>query len=248
MADRKTDEYLSALFTDSYKRELDADEAIWRSLPFFAAILGLAVAVLPTIYRSAFAVRGLGWTVAVALLLVSSVACFIIAGRWFWDVIRLRTYRYPPNDVELFDYAQTLGTFYQDIGKKAVERDALVRDDLRTLMIGELADAATFNRRNNLTKARARSQVLLFVMTGFLLAFCAEATILLSEAFTPSREGCRPGATAAGDAGDAGSAENCRVAAGAAKAPAAQTSYRARGRELHAEKLPPAGRQTGVKP
>ncbi|MFX6218419.1 hypothetical protein ABTF55_21720, partial [Acinetobacter baumannii] len=62
MAETKTDEYLSALFADSYKRELDADEAIWRSLPFFAAILGLAVAVLPSIYRSAFSVRGLGWT------------------------------------------------------------------------------------------------------------------------------------------------------------------------------------------
>lgn len=243
MAETKTDEYLSALFADSYKRELDADEAIWRSLPFFAAILGLAVAVLPSIYRSAFSVRDPGWTIAVVFLLVGSVGCFVIAGRWFWDVIRLRDYRYPPNDVEILDYAQTLGTFYQDIGKKAVERDGLVRDDLRTLMIGEFADAATRNRRNNVAKAKARSQVLLFVMTGFLLAFCAEATILLAEAFTTPSERCRPGGKA-----NAGSAQNCRNAAAPAKAAAAQAPYRARGRELHAEKLQPAGTQTGVTP
>uniref|UniRef100_UPI0030D80B1C hypothetical protein n=2 Tax=Pseudomonadota TaxID=1224 RepID=UPI0030D80B1C len=158
-----------------------------------------------SIYRSAFSVRDPGWTIAVVFLLVGSVGCFVIAGRWFWDVIRLRDYRYPPNDVEILDYAQTLGTFYQDIGKKAVERDGLVRDDLRTLMIGEFADAATRNRRNNVAKAKARSQVLLFVMTGFLLAFCAEATILLAEAFTTPSERCRPGGKA-----NAGSAQNCR--------------------------------------
>ena len=163
-----------------------------------------------------------GWTIAVAVLLVGALVCFVVAGRWFWDVIRLREYRYPPSDVEILDYAQTLGTFYQDIGKKALERDGLIRDDLRTLMIAELADAATSNRRNNVAKARARSQVLLFVMTGFLLAFCAEATILLAEAF--------------------------RNAAAPAKAAAAQAPYRARGRELHAEKLQPAGTQTGVTP
>ncbi|WP_010216059.1 hypothetical protein [Sphingomonas sp. PAMC 26621] len=73
MATEQTDAYLAALFGDSYKRELDADEAIWRSLPFFAAILGIAVAVLPAVYRAARAVRGLEWAIGVGALLAGSL-------------------------------------------------------------------------------------------------------------------------------------------------------------------------------
>ncbi|WP_010216061.1 hypothetical protein [Sphingomonas sp. PAMC 26621] len=97
-------------------------------------------------------------------------------------MVRLQPYRHPPNEVELLDYAQTLASFYADQSEGPVDRDARIRGDLRKLMIEELADAATCNRRNNTAKAHARGQVLLFAMTGFLLAFLAEAAILLSEA------------------------------------------------------------------
>lgn len=36
------DEYLEKLFSESFKREFDQDESIWRTLPFFATGLTLA--------------------------------------------------------------------------------------------------------------------------------------------------------------------------------------------------------------
>ena len=55
-----TEKQLTAQFDASFKREIDADEAIWRSLPFFGALLALAVTVLPTICRAAASTSGSG--------------------------------------------------------------------------------------------------------------------------------------------------------------------------------------------
>lgn len=49
----KTDDFLVKQFGDSLKRETDADEAVWRSLPLFLAMLGLAVSALPTVFSGA---------------------------------------------------------------------------------------------------------------------------------------------------------------------------------------------------
>jgi hypothetical protein len=39
-------EYLDSVFRESFKREEDSNEAVWRSLPFFAAILAIALSFL----------------------------------------------------------------------------------------------------------------------------------------------------------------------------------------------------------
>jgi hypothetical protein len=182
----KTDEYLSSLFADSFKREVDADEAVWRSLPFFAAILGLAVAVLPSIYRSASAVTIPAWQMAVYGLLALSMLCFVTSGCWLWAVIKLRPYRYPPTDAKVLEYAAELQTFHASRKLSVEKRDDSVRDELREFMLREFALATTTNRRNNAAKARARSHVLLWIFAGFVFAFVAEATILAAQALSPT--------------------------------------------------------------
>jgi len=179
----KTDEYLSAIFADSFKREVEADESVWRSLPFFAAVLGLALAILPSIYRALVVVDRLGWKVAAYSLFAMALLDFGLAGYWFWQIVRLRQYRYPPYDDELLAYAQQLQAFYEDGDLTSVERDEAVREDVRQPVLRELAGATANNRRNNAAKANARSRVLLFVVVGFLLAFLCEATILSEQLF-----------------------------------------------------------------
>jgi hypothetical protein len=183
----KTDEYLAALLSDSFKREVDSDEAVWRSLPFFGAMLGLAIALLPAIYRSAGAVSMLAWRIPIYLLLAASMLCFATAAGWFWAVIRTRWYRYLPTDREIVDYADALRAFHGTETPQAAQDEA-VRDELRTFVLDELATTTTHNRRNNTAKLRARSQVLLYAMAGFLIAFLCEATILGAQAFAPVSE------------------------------------------------------------
>lgn len=181
----KTDEYLASLLADSFKREVDSDEAVWRSLPFFGAMLGLAIALLPQIYRSAVGTAGLGWTIPIYALLAVSILLFAIAAGWFWAVIRPRKYRYPPPDLSILEYTQALRAFYRAEGNDE-DQDEKVRDELRAFVLHEFAHTTTHNRRNNNAKLRARSQVLLFAMAGFLVAFACEATILASQAFSPA--------------------------------------------------------------
>lgn len=179
-----TSEYLGAIVTDAFKREVDADDAVWRTLPFFAAIIGLAVAVLPAVYRTAWDISSKGWWIAAMILFAIAILCFAIAGYWFWIVIRPREYIYPPPPGQVLQYAEELADFYRSQRMSAGRRDIAVRNDLRDFMLQQLAEATTNNRRNNNAKALARSQVLIFVMAGFLLAFLCEGTTLAAGAFS----------------------------------------------------------------
>lgn len=180
MVGDETAKYLHGLFSESFKREIDADEAVWRSLPFFGALIALAIAVLPAIYASTAMIGHRGWHACALTFLTLSLLSFGFAGYWFYIVIRRRQYRYPPSDETLLEFAERLVDFYAS-EPEPVARDTLVRDDLRANMLSSFAQATTNNARNNHRKAAARSQVLLFAMAGFLLAFVAEGIILVSR-------------------------------------------------------------------
>jgi hypothetical protein len=177
----KTDEYLASIFADSFKREIDGDEAIWRSLPFFAAIIGLAVAVLPSIFQSGVSVSLPGWQSAFYILFGLSLIAFAWAGFWFARVVRVRDYRFLPLDTEILAYADRLRGFYQRTRVSDEEADERIREDLRRFMIRELAAAAAVNRANNRIRSNARNQVLLFALIGFLFAFLSEGPILIAQ-------------------------------------------------------------------
>lgn len=181
MAGIKTQEFLAATFADSFKREVDADEAVWRTLPFFGALIALAVAVLPPIYRSVATLQMREWRIAAYFLLGLSLLSFAVAAVWFWQVVRIRAYRYPASDARILEYAAQLDRYYGEKGKRPAERDEAVRDDLRAFLIEEFSGATTNNRSNNAVKVGARSKVLLFAMGGLLFAFLCEATILVGE-------------------------------------------------------------------
>lgn len=187
MIGAKTEEYLAGLFADSYKRELDADEAIWRSLPLFAAILGLAVAILPTVYRSAQLVADASPRAIVTIGLIVALGLFAGGARWFWAVIRPRDYRYPPTDEDIHDYAHSLAAFHADAGEDADSRDERTRNELRAFVLDQFALATTQNRSHNFARAQARTQVLLFVIAGFLMVFLCQVAILGYELTQPNR-------------------------------------------------------------
>ncbi|QDZ06559.1 hypothetical protein FPZ24_02955 [Sphingomonas panacisoli] len=184
MSGTETSEYLGGIIADAFKREVDADDAVWRSLPFFAAIIGLAIAVLPAVYRTAWEISDRPWWIAAMVVFAIAILCFTISGYWFWIVIRPREYIYPPPPDQVLTYAEELAEYYRSRRMSDERRDLAVRNDLRDFMLRQLAEATANNRRNNNAKALARSQVLIFVMAGFLLAFLCEGTTLIAGAFS----------------------------------------------------------------
>lgn len=182
----KTGDYLSSILTDSFKREVDLEESVWRSLPFFGAMLGLATVIAPPIFRAAIAIAGAVWSVPVNILLTLSFLCFVAAARSFWEVIRIRNYRYPPMDLDVLAYAAELHAVHRTSARSFVQQDEAVRDELRDFILREISSSTANNRVHNAARLRARSQALLLAMAGFLFAFLCEATILMAQAFSPS--------------------------------------------------------------
>jgi hypothetical protein len=175
----ETIKYLGDLASESYKRQAELDESVWRSLPFFAATFAFVATIIG---RSASDLPPLEWEwypAAPTVLLVLSVASLAWSLRWFWVVLKPREYEYPAPDDEVRQFAQLTAEFHVASGVSASDLDVRTLRDMRLLMIDQYGSAAATNLRHNAVKLKARPKVLLFMLLGFVLAFACEATIFV---------------------------------------------------------------------
>jgi hypothetical protein len=184
------DEYLEKLFTDAFKREFDQDENVVRSLPFFATALALAVTVLSLIGdRVLLEIAGL-WSprfylsIVVIFLLCCTAWCLGSVLWYIFAAIRARTYKLPPSESDLLDWAGRLRSFYAAKGLAGSDLDAAIITDLRQTMISEYAEATESIRFNNARKAYARNQALSRLIAGLAFAFTLVAVIFIEERLT----------------------------------------------------------------
>lgn len=182
--------YMSELANDSFKRQLELDESVWRSLPFFAATFAFIAAVAG---RAATDTPPLSWS---TLSLVSHAFLVLAFGslawalRWFVPILRKRDYEYPSSDAEVNAYAKEMNAYHAALGKEGDDLDAEVLEELRHFMIDQHGSAARTNFLLNGTRMAARSKALLFMLTSFVLAFLCEATIFIHRDVTgPSEVG-----------------------------------------------------------
>lgn len=174
-----TIKYLGDLASESYKRQAELDESVWRSLPFFAATFAFVATIIG---RSASDLPALTWEwypAVPTVLLVLSVASLAWALRWFWVVLKPREYEYPAPDDDVRQFAQLTAEFHVASGVAASDLDVRTLQDMRLFMIEQYGSAAATNLRHNAVKLKARPKVLLFMLLGFVLAFACEATIFV---------------------------------------------------------------------
>ena len=179
----ETVKYLSELAHKSFDRYNELDESVWRSLPFFAATFGLAATVAS---YAASRLPSLEWAAYVAIshiLLLGALLCFAWAFRWFWLIIRPRSFEYPADDTLIRRYAEDVNGYHRAVGLAAADLDKAVVRDLQEFITDQLADAARTNAANARERLAARSQALLFMMIGFLLAFCGSITTFVHDRF-----------------------------------------------------------------
>lgn len=174
-----TIKYLGDLASESYKRQAELDESVWRSLPFFAATFAFVATIIG---RSASDVPAFAWAWYPAVptaLLALSVGSLAWALRWFWVVLKPREYEYPAPDADIRQYAQGTAEFHAASGLSIARSDAATLRDMRLFMIDQYGAAAATNLSHNAVKLKARPKVLLFMLLGFVLAFACEATIFV---------------------------------------------------------------------
>jgi hypothetical protein len=177
----KTWAYLSDVIGDSFKREVDLDESVWRTLPFFVAAFGLAITLLSYISEATRRLSSLWGSILTYLLFAASVAAFAWAFRWFWSVVRPLEYQYPPSDEDLLAYSDELTTYHQQVGLAGGALDEAVANDMTVFITRQLAAASGKNRTNNAIRVLARSQAILFLMIAFGLAILSEAIIFVDS-------------------------------------------------------------------
>ena len=177
----ETTKYLGDVASDSFKRQIELDESIWRSLPFFAAtfafvatIVGRSATDVPVWNGSIYSLSTNGFLVLAALSLAWGL-------RWFWTVLRPREYEYPAPDADVRGYAEQMTSYYLTLGHTGANRDTEVAREVRLFMAAQYGSGAATNFRHNADKLKARSKVLLFMLVAFVLAFACEATIFVHD-------------------------------------------------------------------
>ncbi|WP_296220024.1 hypothetical protein [uncultured Sphingomonas sp.] len=171
--------YMGDLASDSFKRQLDLDESVWRSLPFFAATFAFVAAVVGRAATDTPALTLSGVSVTAHVFLVLAVISLGWALRWFVPMLRKREYEFPSDDEAVKQYAAEMNAYHAALGLEGEDLDAKVLEELRLFMIDQHGSAARFNFKLNGIRMAARSQALRFMLIGFVLAFLCEATIFV---------------------------------------------------------------------
>lgn len=148
--------YIGKTFADSYRKEIDQEENVWRSLPFFAATLALQLAALfqmidklpdPTSIAGKFSVGFLA--LAGALTLVSL---------WFPAAsIYPQKFDYVAREPALLTYAQDLIRDEQDQANQNQSDPFSALVMLKTKLARQYAKGADHNRQINKKRERRRS-------------------------------------------------------------------------------------------
>jgi hypothetical protein len=172
-----TAKFLDEKALESFKRQTDLEESIWRSLPLVSggligagAITGSIANSRPQPSTSPFALLTYG-CVSVA------VALFGASIWWLWQVIKPREFEYLPDDALVADYAERLSQFHSERGLSVDVFDNAVAAGLRSFMRDAYVKSAKSTFDHNQERLSARSQVIFFLLWGFVLAFAADGLV-----------------------------------------------------------------------
>ncbi len=217
-------DHIEKTFADQYRKEIDQEENVWRSLPFFAATLALQSAALAQFRDQLFGLTGrLAWVASVLALFVTLAT--VTAPVFLALAIRWAKFAYIASEPALLAYAQELEAAEQATSSPAGEDAATV---LKRELVRQYAAATSNNRAINQRRVRHRTSAGMATLVSVL------ATILLLAACigSPYLGPVEP------RAGDAAHDQPAGAQAGGARAPAAEAGSRpgdaaadARGRE-----------------
>ncbi len=221
-------DHIEKTFADGYLKEIDQEENVWRSLPFFAATLALQIAALAGVADRLPPLDGPGRLWVLGPLLTAGGGTFLALAGMAAAIYPVR-FAYLSPEPELLDYVQRLDEA-ERANPPAAESAAAdsPRDDAITALKTELAKqyaAATHrNRRINQRRALFRSVSGLCMLLRVLSIL---VVVAVGRRHHMAVSGAPAGAPASGEAGDA----------------AAQ-----RGRPGYGRSAPDAARDGGARP
>ncbi len=161
---------------DAYRKEIDQEENIWRSLPFFAATLALQLAVVVQTTQRFAALQGV-WMWTGRALLVAAGVHSLLALVFLARSIALARFRYVAPEPDLLAYAKAL---VEDERNDAGVATAHTVETLKLALVDQYAIATQHNRRINNHRQWCRSVADLLTLASVLGTLLLAATL-----FTP---------------------------------------------------------------
>ena len=168
-------EYLEKTFTEAYRKEIDQEENVWRTLPFFAATLALEINAVGPINVWLTKTHGTERYLALAILAIAGVATVASLFCIFMAVKKV-TFVYVSSEPTFLNYANELRKYLTANNTSNRPADAITEETITTLkayMIDQLAGATNNNRlitqRRALWRTRAGLQVIVSVLTMLVL-------------------------------------------------------------------------------
>jgi hypothetical protein len=156
-------DHLEKTLADSYRKELDQEENIWRSLPFFAAALALQLAALVAVSGN-LAPLAAGRAVMFVIIMVVVIAAICALALLALSIAPSR-FRYIVADPDLRDFAIRLGQVPREVWND-VEKDALAA--FKNELAAQYGAATHHNRLINQRRAKLRSIAGMFMIASIL--------------------------------------------------------------------------------
>jgi hypothetical protein len=181
------DEYLEEVLKDCFERELDVDENVARTLPFFAAAFAFAGPMFTYIIAELPPSGGVLGVVLRIMLAAAAVSACIVLGNLF-RAVRRRDYKIPPSEPELVQYAKQLKEAYQLTGLTPKFVQLRTKEKLRELMVRHYADDTAHNRRVNAPKLKARAEGFTWLVIMLSIAFLMIGIMFVTDEVTELRK------------------------------------------------------------
>ncbi len=172
-------DHIEKTLADAYRKEIDQEENVWRSLPFFAATIALQLAALFQIVERVPPRESEAWSVAVACAAVSGGST-VIAILFLAVSILPAKFRYIAPEPELLAYAEDLARDELDAAAGGVAGAAAAVDVLKTALARQYAVATHGNRRINQRRGLWRSLAGLATLVSVLATLALVATIAVT--------------------------------------------------------------------
>ncbi|WP_313011662.1 hypothetical protein [Brevundimonas sp.] len=181
MADNLND-YLESLNAAAFTREFEQEEHIMKSLPFFAAVLGIAVTILAKIFEQLPRPTLNLWAVVTWFLLAASLVAF---ARIVWSllqIVRKRGTLLPSDEIKMLEWSNDLVAFHKAASLTDAAARRAAQRDVQLRMIEEYARCAVHNRRQNAVKISERSAGFTWLAGLMVLSIGTAASLALWKA------------------------------------------------------------------
>lgn len=181
----RTREYIDRAFSEAYKREIDQNENVWRTIPgfvasiaFYAALAGLVISKLPP-------VKGSCWVALGYVLATISVAFGVCAFCFLWHAIRGRDYQGLPLETSTLSFVRDTESHYSAHDLDQDSQDYLALTDVQSMFADSYALAIAANRELNKSRYRGRANATICLLCAYAFAAPVALGCLRSEKLHP---------------------------------------------------------------